>query len=1385
MTIAEYNGLSLEKRKMLFAAKLLPMDARKTYWEDCLASSANSSEVLGGDEFGKVGGLRFSGETLRAIVREADENCWWPTRDTLHKFLVKLRRSHDGSESPDVSEQELMMDLDSIALVRALILALPSSVDATLARPDRPMARVEKESVMSAVVVVQNAASDEPEWDKVACSEMGRQLLLTWLDYAFFNGEEVRIALDCLRRLLLDGLKLDDRSVNLYCALCTWRGWQEGLDVPALDGSLFAQGCRQVLAGDLADAYNVLVESSEREYETSFAEALLCHAVLMAVRPSIGRAVKIMQGCGCGYNAVYGSRSWQQLMRRIVAYGQRPWLRLKECYGHLHYNWEEDWGRNGAFRSLRGTPGWCDRLDYALRFAWAWWAYGEADRALKQMRDAVGKVLDYASRMVASGYVNVGGLFLSLVPELANGPAAKPILEAMNECGVWLLPLEKPEPTWVQFLATIRQVLEAKESEVKVPQRSKIESVNGRIVWVLTGLSSAEGHVSLHSVDPIFRERLVDGSERDIPLRLHSLSTEKYHTCVSAKDLEIAKQLREFKKYGHSGIGVSLAGPLEVMCEMEDLELVETEEGKSLVRTPVRIERRPCTMSSMVAEDGSLVLELSAWCGSYDYALLRTERKNVLAFVRVDEKARNLAKIFRAFGQGGKVVLPPNVLAEGGGVLEKLGEVIATEKTETKVKNELSEVKAKVACIIRLVFADGCLAVHVLTRPIEGNAELLLEPGFGPEKRLVKGANGDYLLVRDLDEERSCLSTIRQSLADYDNWFDGRCSWAINDAGAAIAAVERLQSMTPAQTIEWDKQKRLKVSCPKVKIVSSGERRGWFDVSGTFATDGGKVHDVLELLSALRSNGVGSTSEGAGYVQLESGDYIILTREIRKQLGALAVIGQAKDGCLSIPRGALPFLASAFGGEGVALPTAMKRATEKVRAALALVPEPPKTLAAQLRPYQVEGYRWLSRLAACGFGACLADDMGLGKTLQTIALLLERAKDGASLVIAPASVCGNWRDEIRRFAPTLEPIVALEEDEETVKSAGPRAVVIASYGYLLFHERLFRGKDWNGIVLDEAQAIKNADAKRTKLVKDFKAKFRVAATGTPVENRIEELWSLFDFLNPGLLGTRDSFAQRSLSSVKPFVKPLVLRRLKGEVLDDLPQKTEVTRFVELDVDERSAYEACRLQAAQDVAGATKKERMGKLLAGLTRLRRFCCNPSLVLGKNAVNSAKLAALAELMEELREGGHRALVFSQFTDYLAIVRKMVGEKGWSHQYLDGETPLKERGKRVEAFQNGEGDFFLISLKAGGTGLNLTAADYVIILDPWWNPAVENQAADRAHRIGQHRPVTIYRLIAKDTVEERVLELHHEKLQLSAELLEDTSSSGLTSEQLLKLLS
>ena len=325
-------------------------------------------------------------------------------------------------------------------------------------------------------------------------------------------------------------------------------------------------------------------------------------------------------------------------------------------------------------------------------------------------------------------------------------------------------------------------------------------------------------------------------------------------------------------------------------------------------------------------------------------------------------------------------------------------------------------------------------------------------------------------------------------------------------------------------------------------------------------------------------------------------------------------------------------------------------------------------------------------------------------------------------------------------------------------------------------------------MLDEAQAIKNETSKRAKAVKRLNSRFRVAATGTPVENRLSELWSISDFLNPGLLGSIGDFAKRftidgrATPALKRLVSPLILRRVKRDVLEELPEKTEITLPVILGEDERAGYEACRRMALETLEAGGAENRIS-ILAELTRLRRYCCHPSLVTGDPLAASAKMDALLELLGNLRDNGHRALVFSQFTDYLSIVRKAVEHQGWTHLYLDGQTPAAERGRLVEAFQRGDGDFFIISLKAGGMGLNLTAANYVILLDPWWNPAVENQAADRAHRIGQKNPVTVYRLIATETVEERVIELHKAKRQIAEDVLDGAASTALTPDELMKL--
>ena len=336
--------------------------------------------------------------------------------------------------------------------------------------------------------------------------------------------------------------------------------------------------------------------------------------------------------------------------------------------------------------------------------------------------------------------------------------------------------------------------------------------------------------------------------------------------------------------------------------------------------------------------------------------------------------------------------------------------------------------------------------------------------------------------------------------------------------------------------------------------------------------------------------------------------FLRLTASLQRRLEALESAVRTKGKGLEIPPAAIPMLDGVFGADGdgeMPLPAAMEERAEAVRAAFARRIEPPQRLKAELRPYQRDGYEWLLRLADCGMGSCLADDMGLGKTVQIIALLLERAKDGASLVVAPASVCGNWRDEMVRFAPTLRSVMAWDEKSDAmdaVKSAGPGDVVIAGYGLLVSRESQFAAREWNGVVLDEAQAIKNESSKRAKAAKRLKAKFRVVATGTPVENRLSELWSISDFLNPGLLGSSRDFVRRftadgrATPALKRLVSPLVLRRVKRDVLEELPEKTEITISVELGEEERAGYETCRRMALETLeagsAALTPEQLMG-------------------------------------------------------------------------------------------------------------------------------------------------------------------------------------------------
>ncbi len=438
-----------------------------------------------------------------------------------------------------------------------------------------------------------------------------------------------------------------------------------------------------------------------------------------------------------------------------------------------------------------------------------------------------------------------------------------------------------------------------------------------------------------------------------------------------------------------------------------------------------------------------------------------------------------------------------------------------------------------------------------------------------------------------------------------------------------------------------------------------------------------------------------------------------------------------------------------------------------------------------LRPYQREGVEWLLSHASHGRGVCLADDMGLGKTLQTLAVLSVLTQKGPALVVAPTSVCGNWISEVKKFTPDLK-VCSFEGPQQSpeVLAAGANTLVVVSYARLQLCYEIFAQKNWHTIVLDEAHFIKNAVSQRAHFVWELKGHFRLALTGTPIENHPGELWSLFRFLEPSLLGSASSFRKRFLipltkqncpvakKSLRQLISPYLLRRMKSQVLPTLPPATEKILYVSFNQDERNFYENLQTQARNKLNAMSLEIReQGKLaiLADLTRLRRACCSPHLVDKKATQGESKRNSVLELVERLRATGQRMVIFSQFVDHLHYIREAFTEKQIPFLYFDGATSPEERNKRIDAFQNGCGDVFLISLRAGGFGINLTSADAVLLLDPWWNPAVESQAIDRTRRIGQLKPVTIYRFVTEATIEEKILELQQKKLTLANGLFEE----------------
>lgn len=777
--------------------------------------------------------------------------------------------------------------------------------------------------------------------------------------------------------------------------------------------------------------------------------------------------------------------------------------------------------------------------------------------------------------------------------------------------------------------------------------------------------------------------------------------------------------------------------------------------------------------------------------GKYNRISVKQENAQLLKVVRLTPQDIEMLHLFDRVG-----TFPLAAKPQLTKLLAALGKKVTIMSPLLKGTDSIKSKKGSTLLTVQIVPYGEAFTMRCFVKPLVDKAPYCT-PGKGLEY-IAATVKGEVVQVeRDLKAERKNYKALQAWMEPFDEYLADD-TWQV-PAMECLTVLDMLREHQDTCRIEWPEGVRFKISRPmlnasSLKLSLKGVGH-WFEVDGNVAIDDKESMKISELLRKVR--------EAKGnFIQLGDTEYMAISKDLQKQLTALDRMLQTDRKKLKLSQFNSSFVRDMeLSGVTLDADKNYKRLQERLEEADHLKIRVPKMLQAELRDYQLDGYRWLSRLAHWGAGACLADDMGLGKTVQTIALLLSRAAEGPSLVVMPTSVLINWQNELQRFAPTLNPIVLRQASDrkQAVDGAGKNDVVLATYGLLPTEEELLASKHWNVIVLDEAHTIKNKETKTSKVAMQLEADFRLLLTGTPLQNHLSEIWNLFQFATPGLLTDYKQFTEEFINPIerdqekepqrllKRMLSPFILRRTKNEVLNELPEKTEITLKVELSPAERALYDRFRQEAILNLEDGGRSSAI-KALAEITKLRQTACNAALVLpAKEAkgIPSAKCEAFLKLVDELMANHHRALVFSQFTSHLAIIEKELQRRGINYQYLDGAVSPTERIRRVEDFQKGEQPLFLISLKAGGTGLNLTSADYVIHLDPWWNPSIEDQASDRAYRIGQDKPVTVYRLIATDTIEEKIIALHQTKKSLADSLLEGSDMAHkLTKDEILELI-
>jgi superfamily II DNA or RNA helicase len=1017
-------------------------------------------------------------------------------------------------------------------------------------------------------------------------------------------------------------------------------------------------------------------------------------------------------------------------------------------------------------------------LEVLLRALCFYWV--DADHAKKVLP----KILEaYSQQATAAGYDWLAMEAAALLGRLRpRNPLGEQAALWHQRTGIRpLVDLVQRQESWEVCLTALTRMNKDASAIAKTPNSQ-------RLAWFLTFYSTHN-----YLIEPREQKMSAQGSwSKGRPIALKRLRKPGDFDYLTPQDLRVCGELEQEPNYGYYGSSNAYSFGNKAIVALIGHPLVFWESAPT---TRVDIVKGEPELLVKKSKENTLTLQFVPDLKDNQAILVVKESPTRLKVLEITQEHRRIAEIL---GKQNRLEVPTVAKERVLAAINAISSIVTVHSDIGGGGANAEEVPADPKPHVHLLPSGTGLKVAVLARPFAQDGPYYA-PGAGGETVIAEIGGKRLQTTRNLKEEKQLAKgaiAACPTLTDYESP-DGE--WLVDDPEGCLELLTELQALEEAIVLEWPEGEKMRIS-HRAGLQNFSMRiqrqNDWFETSGQIQLDNDLVMDMQRLMELM-----GDTS--SRFVPLGDGQFLALTEEFRKRLDELRAFSEKSGkGRRVNPLAALALEDWIDEVGELKADKHWKAHLQRLKDAQTLEPQLPSTLQAELRDYQVDGFNWLSRLAHWGVGACLADDMGLGKTLQALALILTRAPQGPTLIVAPTSVGMNWMSEAQRFAPTLNPIqFSTTQRQQLLDGLRPFDMLVCSYGLLQQEEvgEMLAQVKWQTIVLDEAQSIKNFATKRSQAAMNLQGDFKILTTGTPIENHLGELWNLFRFINPGLLSSLENFNQRFATPIEKYgdaaarnqlrklIQPFILRRTKNQVLSELPSRTEILLQVELSPEEMAFYEALRREAMtkladSDVAGGAKHL---QVLAEIMKLRRACCNPNLVKPELALPSAKLSLFGEVVKELLANRHKALVFSQFVDHLQILREYLDQQKIAYQYLDGSTPTPQRKKRVEAFQAGEGDVFLISLKAGGTGLNLTAADYVIHMDPWWNPAVEDQASDRAHRMGQKRPVTIYRLVAKNTIEEKIVDLHRHKRDLADSLLEGAEMSGkISTDDLLRLI-